>query len=138
MEKYFYFRNAASAAEEDDDATGSTYYPLSSFRGMCSGTAAVTGTVTDDADAFSMFFTPKAVVAGGGENQALTNNVDVVVVAITTDNGQKEVMDAIMDKIVAHPHATPVITVYDKNKGGTEVKLHTDIEGITVLHNTNA
>ena len=138
MDKYFYFRNASSAAEEDDDATGSTYYPLSSFRGMCSGTAAVTGAVTDDADAFSMFFTPKAVVAGGGEDQALTNNVDVVVVAITTDNNQKAVMDAIMDKIVAAPHATPVITVYDKNKGGTAVKLHDDIEGITVLHNTNA
>jgi hypothetical protein len=138
MERYFYFRNAASAAEEDDDATGSTYYPLSSFRGMCSGTAAVTGAVTDDADAFSMFFTPKAVVAGGGEDQALTNNVDVVVVAITTDNNQKEVMDAIMDKIVTHPHAAPVITVYDKNKGGTAVKLHDDIEGITVLHNANA
>ena len=138
MERYFYFRNAASAAEEDDDATGSTYYPLSAFRGMCSGTSAVTGAVTDDADAFSMFFTPKAVVAGGGENQALTNNIDVVVVAITTDNNQKAVMDAIMDKIVTHPHAAPVITVYDKNKGGTAVKLHDDIEGITVLHNTNA
>ena len=138
MDKYFYFRNASSAAEEDDDATGSTYSPLSSFRVMCSGTAAVTGAVTDDADAFSMFFTPKAVVAGGGEDQALTNNVDVVVVAITTDNNQKAVMDAIMDKIVSAPHATPVITVYDKNKGGTAVKLHDDIEGITVLHNTNA
>ena len=138
MERYFYFRNAASAAEEDDDLTGSTYYPLSAFRGMCSGTAAVTGAVTDDADAFSMFFTPKAVVAGGGENQALTNNVDVVVVAITTDNNQKTVMDAIMDKIVAAPHATPVITVFDNNKGGTDIKLHADIEGITVLHNANA
>jgi hypothetical protein len=138
MERYFYFRNAASAAEEDDDLTGSTYYPLSSFRGMCSGTAAVTGAVTDDADAFSMFFTPKAVVAGGGENQALTNNVDVLVVAITTDNNQKAVMDAIMDKIIEAPHSTPVITIYDKNKGGTAVKLHDDIEGITVLHNTNA
>ena len=48
------------------------------------------------------------------------------------------VMDAVMDKIVTHPHAAPVITVYDKNKGGTAVKLHDDIEGITVLHNTNA
>ena len=138
MEKYFYFRNAANAAEEDDDLTGSTYYPLSAFRGMCAGTAAVTGAVTDDADAFSMFFTPKAVVAGGGEDQAKSNNVDVVVVAITTDNNQKEVMDAVMDKIVASPHATPVITVFDKNKGGTAVKLHSDIEGITVLHNANA
>ena len=138
MERYFYFRNAASAAEEDDDLTGSTYYPLSAFRGMCSGTAAVTGAVTDDADAFSMFFTPKAVVAGGGEDQALTNNVDVLVVAITTDNNQKAVMDAIMDKIMAAPHSTPVITIYDKNKGGTAVKLHDDIEGITVLHNANA
>ena len=136
---WFYFRNASSAAEEDDDLTGSTYYPLSSLRGMCSGTAAVTGAVTDDADAFSMFFTPKAVVAGGGENQALTNNIDVVVVAITTDNNQKAVMDAIMDKVIATPHGnTGVITIFDNNKGGTDVKLHTDIEGITVLHNANA
>jgi len=136
---WFYFRNASSAAEEDDDLTGSTYYPLSSLRGMCSGTAAVTGAVTDDADAFSMFFTPKAVVAGGGENQALTNNIDVVVVAITTDNNQKAVMDAIMDKVVASPHGnTGVITIFDNNKGGTDVKLHNDIEGITVLHNANA
>ena len=136
---WFYFRNAATAAEEDDDLTGSTYYPISSLRGMCSGTAALTGAVTDDADAFSMFFTPKGCVAGGGEDEALTNNIDVVVVAITTDNNQKAVMDAIMDKIVASPHGnTGVITIFDNNKGGTDVKLHSDIEGITVLHTTNA
>ena len=132
---WFYFRNASSAAEEDDDLTGSTYYPLSALRGMCSGTAAITGAVTDDADAFSMFFTPKACVAGGGEDQALTNNVDVVVVAITTDNNQKAVMDAIMDKVVASPHGnTGVITVLDLNKGGTAVKIHDYIASMVVIH----
>tara|TARA_R110002012_G_scaffold234349_1_gene407957 strand:+ start:65 stop:469 length:405 start_codon:yes stop_codon:yes gene_type:complete len=131
MEKYFYFRNAASAAEEDDEVTGSTYYPLSSFRGMCSGTSDETGTVTDDADAFSMFFTPKGMISTDADG---ASEIDVLVVAITTDNNQKAVMDAIMDKIVAAPHATPVITIFDKNKGGTAVKLHDDIEGITVIH----
>ena len=136
---WFYFRNASSAAEEDDDLTGSTYYPLSSLRGMCSGTAAVTGAVTDDADAFSMFFTPKAVVAGGGEDQAKSNNVDVVVITISTNNNQKAVMDAIMDKVVASPHGnTGVITVLDLNKGGTAVKIHSDIASMAVLHNANA
>ena len=136
---WFYFRNASSAAEEDDDLTGSTYYPLSAFRGMCSGTAAVTGAVTDDADAFSMFFTPKGCVAVGGEDEALTNNIDVVVVAITTDNNQKAVIDAIMDKVVASPHGNyGVITILDLNKGGTAVKIHSDIASMAVLHNANA
>ena len=137
-ENYLYFRADATLANDDDETAGSKMYPVSAFRGMVAGTATALGAVTDDVDAFSMFFTPKAVVAGGGENQALTNNVDVLVVAITTDNNQKAVMDAIMDKIIAAPHSTPVITIYDKNKGGTAVKLHDDIEGITVLHNANA
>ena len=141
MERYLYFRADGTVTNDDDETAGSKVYPVSAFRGMVAGTATALGAVTDDADAFSMFFTPMGTVGNGGtgdSDDGTGDHVDVIVVAITTDNNQKAVMDAVMDKIVTHPHAAPVITVYDKNKGGTAVKLHDDIEGITVLHNTNA
>ena len=129
---WFYFRDASTAAEEDDDLTGSTYYPLSSLRGMCSGTADETGTVTDTAAAFSMFFTPKGIISTDADG---ASEIDVVVVTISTDNNQKAVMDAIMDKVVASPHGnTGVITVLDLNKGGTAVKIHDDIASMVVIH----
>ena len=140
MEKYFYVRTGGASALEDDDLTGSTVYPVSAFRGMCSGTAAVTGAVTDDDDAVSLFFTPKGVVAGGGEDQALTNNVDVVVLACA-QYGQKLVMRNIVAAMKGHPHSAGFITLFDGYADIPATDPATDIAGVTgstVLHNANA
>jgi len=138
MDKYLYFRKATTAATEDDDATGSTVYPLSAFQGMCSGTAAAGGAVTDDADAFSMFFAPKGVaVAGSGDaDDAGADHTDIVVVAITTDNNQKAVMKAIIEEL--YYGKSPMIEIFDGGAGSTSSKLHSDIEDITILHQTTA
>ena len=133
-EKYLYFRKATAAANEDDDTTGSNLYPVSSLRGICSGTASTLGAVTDDADAFSMFFTPRASTGAGGDaDDAAGDNVDVLVVAITTDNNQKEVIKAIVEEIRFGKQS--IITIFD---GLDSEKLHVDIEDITVLSVVNA
>ena len=140
MSKYFYVRTGGASATEDDDLTGSTIYPVSAFRGMCSGTAAVTGGVTDDDNALSLFFTPKGVVAGGGEDQALTNNVDVVVLACA-QYGQKLVMRNIVAAMKGHPHDVGFITLFDGYADKLATDPITDIAGVTgstVLHNANA
>ena len=140
MSKYFYVRTGGATALEDDDLTGSTIYPVSAFRGMCSGTAAVTGTVTDSNTTLSLFFTPKGVVAGGGEDQALSNNVDVVVLTVA-QYGQKLVMRNIVAAMKGHPHDTGFITLYDGYADIPATDSATDIVGVTgstVLHNANA
>jgi|TARA_R100000315_G_C5227852_1_gene138873 hypothetical protein len=136
-EKYLYFRKATTAATDDDEVTGSTVYPLSSFRGMCSGTSDQKGAVTDDADAFTMFFTPKASSGSGGDaDDAQGDNVDSVVVAITTDNNQKVVMEALLEEFRFGKQT--MITVFDGGAGGASSALHSDIEDITVQHVENA
>jgi len=134
MEKYLYFRSTATAADDDDATNGSRLYPVSSFKGMCMGTAAATGVITADEDAFSMFFQPMAIPTGVvGEDQAAAGDgdtCDIVVVAITTDNNAKVVMKAIVDAMTAHPHSN-VVDIFDGVDG---TKAHSDIEGITVIH----
>ena len=137
-ETYLYFRTGGASATEDDDLTGSTVYPASAFRGMCSGTAAVTGAVTDDDNALSLFFTPKAVVAGGGEDQALSNNVDVVVLA-TAQYGQKAVMKTMVEILNGDKFGT-FVTIFDgwADKPANESGGIAGVTGTTVLHNANA
>ena len=135
MERYLYFRSTATAADDDDATNGSRLYPVSSFKGMCMGTAAATGIITADEDAFSMFFQPMAIPTGvKGEDStagALDGDAcDIVIVAITTDNNAKVVMKAVCDAMVAHPHST-VVDIFD---GVDATKIHSHIEGITVLH----
>jgi len=102
--------------------------------GICSGTAATTtGAVTDDADAFTMFFARKAAAPGkGGEDEAAADNVDMVIVAISTDNNQRKVIHKILNSVATSRKA--VFTVFDGGAGGAEIKAHTDIEGITIFH----
>ena len=143
MEKYLYFRKATSAAEDDDEVTGSTVYPLSSLRGICSGTATSRGVVTDDADAFSMFFTPKSMIgagAAGDTDDAGADNVDVVVVAITTDNNQKAVIQDLLQKIqhMNDSKQEAFLTVFDAGAGGSAEKFNSDVEDITIIHNSPA
>ena len=133
MEKYLYFRKVTAAAD-DDDANGSLMYPVSALRGMCMGTAAVTGAVTEDEDAFSLFFTPMRNTQGSSADDAKDDNPDVIVVAITTDNNAKVVMKALVAAINGGPHSEGVIEVFD---GVAGTKVHADIEGLTILTNDN-
>ncbi len=129
--KYFYFRKATTAATEDDEVTGSTIYPVSSLLGVSSGTSAATG-VTDDADAFTMYFQPKGKSMAHGEDEATGDNVDMVIVAITTDNNQRAVIHSILNS--AETSRRSVYTVFDGGAGGTAIKGHSDIEDVTILH----
>ena len=138
MEKYLYFRANATLTNDDDETAGSKVYPVSSFRGMVAGTASALGVVTDDADAFSMFFTPMGHIAAGGAadtDDAAADNVDVIVVAITTDNNQK----AVMAKVIAAMNSTQphdgFVEIFDAVTGN---KVDGDIEGITAIHSVAA
>tara|TARA_R110001599_G_scaffold150627_1_gene334687 strand:+ start:93 stop:530 length:438 start_codon:yes stop_codon:yes gene_type:complete len=138
-DKYLYFRVAATAGAEDDEATGSTYYPVSALRGMCSGTSDQKGAVTDDADALSLFLTPKASTGAGGDaDDAQGDNVDVVIIGHTTDNNQKAIMDTLINEIVFGNSA--IITVFDGGAGGASAQIHSDIvlTECSILHVENA
>jgi hypothetical protein len=124
MEKYLYFRAATAAANEDDDDTGSLVYPVSHLLGMCSGTAAADGTVTDDDNALSLFLKPVKLVAGAEADSI--ENADTIVLACA-QYGQKDVMKNIVAAINGGPHGTGFITICDNGAGGTADR----IEGVT-------
>ena len=136
MEKYLYFRSDSTAAN-DDDAAGSVIFPVSKLKGMVMGDMAVTGTITADDNRFAITFEPMAVSPGGGENQALTNNVDLVNIDLTTDNNAKAVMAEIVRAINGNRNTDDgFIIVYDAVTGES---IHSDIEGIHVVEiNANA
>ena len=92
-ENYLYVRTGTGSASEDDEVTGSTVYPVSAFRGMCSGTSTQLGAETDDDNALSLFFTCKGRLEGGNgdADDAAGDNVDVVILACA-QYGQKKVM----------------------------------------------
>ena len=139
MERYLYFRADGTVTNDDDETAGSKVYPVSAFRGMVAGTATALGAVTDDADAFSMFFTPMGTVGNGGagdSDDGTGDHVDVIVVAITTDNNQKVVMEALLDEFRFGKQT--MITIFDGGAGGSSSALHSDIEGIDILHVENA
>jgi hypothetical protein len=138
VEKYLYFRKGTAAASEDDEVTGSTYYPFSSFRGACSGTSDQKGAVTDDDDAVSLFFTPKASSGSGGDaDDVQGDNVDVVILA-TAQYGQKAVMDNLLQQMVhfSNDKNEAILTVFD-GYSGSEQNL-TGITDIDILHVENA
>tara|TARA_R100001198_G_scaffold43664_1_gene24233 strand:+ start:84 stop:494 length:411 start_codon:yes stop_codon:yes gene_type:complete len=136
MEKYLYFRSDSTIGN-DDDAAGSVIFPVSKLKGMVMGDMAVTGAITADEDRFAITFEPMAISPGGGENQALTNNVDIVNIDITTDNNAKAVMAEIVRAINGNRNTDDgFIIVYDAVTGES---IHSDIEGIHVVEiNANA
>tara|TARA_R100000995_G_scaffold55413_1_gene27264 strand:+ start:86 stop:523 length:438 start_codon:yes stop_codon:yes gene_type:complete len=144
MEKYFYVRVGTGTATEDDEVTGSTVYPVSAFRGMCTGTSDQKGAVTDDDDALSLFFTPKASTGAGGDaDDVQGDNVDVIVLACA-QYGQKAVMRNLVAAMQGHPHGGKhggFITLFDGYDDKPSVDPSTDIVGVTgatVLHVENA
>ena len=139
VEKYLFVRVGGAAALEDDEVTGSTYYPFSSFRGACSGTSDQKGVVTDDDNAVSLFFTPKASTGAGGDaDDAQGDNVDVVILACA-QYGQKAVMDNLLEQMVhvSNDKNSAILKIFDGYVGNTGSDL-TGVTGATVLHVENA
>ena len=85
-ETYLYFRGVANEAADDDGTAGSLLMPLSKLKGMAMGTGAITGALTDDEDAFTLFFEPAGIGEGDGDIDAGDNDVDAVIIATTSNN----------------------------------------------------
>ena len=134
METYLYFRDVANLAADDDGVAGSLLFPLSSRKGMCMGSGAITGTITEDEDRFAMFFEPAGIGVGDGDIDAGDSDVDVVNVDITTDNEPQPVMQAIVEAANSHPNSDGFIVIYDSITGE---KVHPDMEGLTVVRASN-
>ena len=137
QENYLYVRTGTGSASEDDEVTGSTVYPVSSFRGMCSGTATQLGAVTDDDNALSLFFTTKGRTGGVGDvDDAAGDNVDVVVLACA-QYGQKKVMQNLVAAMGRTQPTGRFITLYDGYDDKPATDPTTDIAGVTgstVIH----
>ena len=133
-ETYLYFRGVAAIADDDDGTAGSLLFPLSSLKGMTMGTAAITGAVTDDEDAFTLFFEPAGIGAGDGDIDAGDNDVDAVIIAHTTNNEPQPIMQAIVEAANSHPNSDGFIVIYDSITGES---VHSDIEGVTTARAAN-
>jgi len=134
MEKYLYFRKVSGIAN-DDDANGSLMFPVSALRGMVAGTAAVTGAITEDDDALSLFFTPAANTQGSSADDAEDDNPDVVVIATSSNNKQKDVMTSLIKAINSEERfGDGIIEVFD---GITGTSVDSNISGLTILLNAN-
>ena len=137
-ENYLYVRTGTGSASEDDEVTGSTVYPVSAFRGMCSGTSTQLGAVTDDDNALSLFFTCKGRLEGGNgdADDAAGDNVDVVVLACA-QYGQKKVMQNLVAAMANTVPTGRFITLYDGYDDKPSADPTTDIVGVTgstVIH----
>ena len=133
-ETYLYFRGVAAVADDDDGTAGSLLMPLSKLKGMAMGTGAITGALTDDEDAFTLFFEPAGIGEGDGDIDAGDNDVDAVIIATTSNNTPQPVMQAIVEAANSHPNSDGFITIYDSVAG---VSVHSDIEGVTTARASN-
>ena len=139
MENYLYVRTGGVTATEDDEVTGSTVYPVSAFRGMCSGTSTALGVVSDDDNALSLFFTPKGKTLSA-EDEAASDNVDVIVLACA-QYGQKAVMKNLVAAMANTVPTGKFITLYDGYADKPASDPTTDIAGVTgstVIHTVAA
>ena len=136
METYLYFRDTdgTDVAADDDGTNGSIVFPLSSLKGMCMGSGATTGVITDDPDRFAIFFEPAGIGVGDGDSDVGDDDVDVINVDIKTDNTPQPVMKAIIEAANSHPNSDGFIVIYDSITGES---VHPDIEGLNVVRATN-
>ena len=111
MKKFLYFRVGTATASEDDNTTGSNCYPVENFMGACSGTSGVSGGITDDDNAISIFLKPilkTQTVEGGADD----GDPDVIVLACA-QYGQKALIKKLLSKVNGGPHDDNFITLYD-------------------------
>tara|TARA_R110002020_G_scaffold418990_1_gene628230 strand:+ start:73 stop:483 length:411 start_codon:yes stop_codon:yes gene_type:complete len=135
METYLYFRDVANLAADDDGVAGSLLFPLSSLKGMCMGSGAITGAITEDEDRFAIFFEPAGIGAGDGDIDAGDNDVDVINVDIVGNaNNPQPVMQAIVEAANSHPNSDGFIVIYDSITGES---VHPNISGLTVVRASN-
>ena len=134
METYLYFRDAANAAADDDGTEGSLLFPVSALKGMCMGSGAITGAITEDEDRFAIFFEPAGIGIGTGDSDVGDNDIDVVNVDFSTVNEPQPIMKAIVEAANSHPNSDGFIVIYDKVTGES---VHPDISGITVVRAAN-
>jgi hypothetical protein len=134
METYLYFRDVANLAADDDGVAGSLLFPLSSLKGMCMGSGAITGAITEDEDRLALFFEPAGIGVGKGNIDAGDNDVDVVNVDFSTVNEPQPIMQAIVEAANSHPNSDGFIVIYDSITGES---VHPDISGLTVVRATN-
>tara|TARA_R110001592_G_scaffold96427_1_gene276946 strand:+ start:587 stop:1009 length:423 start_codon:yes stop_codon:yes gene_type:complete len=113
MKKFLYFRVGTAATTEVDNATGSNVYPVENFLGAVSGTSGVSGGITDDDNAISIFLKPlmKTQTAEGGADDG---DPDVIVLACA-QYGQKALIKKLLSKVNGGPHDDNFITLYDGN-----------------------
>jgi len=133
METYLYFRGVSAIADDDDGTAGSLLFPLSSLKGMSMGTGDIAGAITNDEDAFTLFFEP-AGIGGHGDEDNGDNDVDCVIIAIKTDNEPQPVMQAIVEAANSHPNSDGFITIFDSITGQS---VHADIDGVTTARASN-
>tara|TARA_R110002110_G_scaffold193259_2_gene401823 strand:+ start:184 stop:606 length:423 start_codon:yes stop_codon:yes gene_type:complete len=111
MQKLLYFRVGTATASEDDNTTGSNAYPVENFMGAVSGTSGVSGAITDDDNAISVFLKPifKTQTDEGGADDA---DPDVIVLACA-QYGQKALIKALLNKVNGGARDDHFITLYD-------------------------
>ena len=115
MAKFLYFRVGTAAASEDDNTTGSNCYPVENFMGACSGTSGVSGGITDDDNAISIFLKPilkTQTVEGGADD----GDPDIIVLACA-QYGQKALIKKLLSKVNGGPHDDNFITLFDGYTG---------------------
>ena len=111
MQKYLYFRVGGATATEDDNATGSNVYPVENFMGAVSGTSGVSGGITDDDNAISIFLKPilKTQTDEGGADDA-----DPDIITLACDQyGQKTLIKKLLSKVNGGPNDDNFITLFD-------------------------
>ena len=111
MKKLLYFRVGTVTASEDDNTTGSNAYPVENFMGAVSGTSGVSGGITDDDNAISIFLKPifKTQTDEGGADDA---DPDIITLACA-QYGQKALIQKLLSKVNGGPYDDNFITLYD-------------------------
>jgi len=133
MKKFLYFRVGTANANEVDNTTGTNVYPVENFMGACSGTSGVSGGITDDDNAISVFLKPimKTQTAEGGADDG---DPDIIVLACA-QYGQKALLKNLLSKVNGGPHDDNLITLYDGNANKPAGDTASDVgaTGVTIV-----